>query len=119
MAMLGWGLIVLIVFPLIGLLLAVTILGIPLAGILFLLYLLGLLVGKYFVSLTLGKYLFTKYQWSLANTWQKQFLTGLVLITLLGLLPVLGPIVKLVILIIGMGSLTVWLKTELNYRHGK
>jgi len=118
-AMLGWGVISLFILPVISLLLLITIVGMPLASILFLLYLLALVIGKYFAALALGQYLFTKYHWSIADSQQKQFLTGLVLISLIGLIPLLGAIVKFVALVIGLGSLTVWLKAEINARHAK
>lgn len=119
LAMVGWGLIGLFIFPLIGILLVVTIIGIPLAGITLLLYLLALMIGRYFTQLALGKYLFDKYQWGIADSSQKQFLVGLVLVSLVGLVPILGPIVKFVVSIIGLGSLVVWMKTELGVRHAK
>lgn len=109
---LGWGLIMVIVTPVVGIALAITIIGIPLAILLFLAYGLGLLIACILAPVVLGAWLI---KWITKSATPKvdwvAILLGVVVFNLVGIIPVLGGLFKIILLLSVVGSLTVaWRK---------
>lgn len=103
---LGWGAVYLIVTPVAVVLLLLTIIGIPLALIILALYGISLCVSKVLAGFTLGLLLVTQtgkaaYKGSLV--WPLAL--GLVIITLLSMIPFLGWAVKLLLVLWALGAL--------------
>jgi len=91
----GWGLMVLIVTPILSLILITTLIGIPLSTIIFGSYFIALYSSEIVVSLIIGQ--------KLAKNQYVQGLLGLSVLTLLGLIPFVGAFIKLVVLLLGLG----------------
>jgi len=109
---LGWGLIMVIVTPVVGIALAVTIIGIPLAILLFLSYGLGLLIACILAPVILGAWLI---KWITKNPTAKvdwvAIILGVVVFKLVGVVPVLGGLAKLLLVLSVIGSMSVaWRK---------
>lgn len=102
---LGLGLTILIVTPFLSLMLLLTIIGIPLSGIIFSIYLIALSLTKVVTSIILGNYLFQKSYLKSKNQYLLSFL-ALLLLTLIGFIPFVGDLVKLFILLFGLGAIT-------------
>jgi hypothetical protein len=106
------GLLVLFVLPaLLGLLL-ITLLGLPLALIGYLLYGLSLYLAPLPVSFWVGHSLSTALNWSISP--YLQFILGLLLITLLTLIPTLGWLISFIVIILGLGAYYLPLMTGLQ-----
>jgi hypothetical protein len=99
---LGWGLIVLVVTPFLMLMLLITVIGIPLSGIILSLYLLFLTLSGIVTSIIVGNYVSQKGYIKTKNLYFQGFI-GLLLLTLLGLIPFVGGLVKIIILLFGLG----------------
>jgi len=100
-ASLGWGVIIVLMVPTMALLFAVTIVGIPVSFVLLIIAYVLWTLAQYFVAFFLGrKILLTKFGerrgWAL-------FL-GLFILYLLGLLPVIGVLVKLILVLFAIGA---------------
>lgn len=108
------GLICLVVMPIALVILAVTIIGAPLAMILAALYFVALYLTKIFVGIFLGETILKL----LANQKDPQLvwsmILGLLLIFVICLIPYLGWIIKLFIVLWGLGALALIVKKELN-----
>lgn len=109
---LGWGLIMVIVTPVVGIALAVTVIGIPLAILIFLTYCLGLFIACILSPVVLGAWLI---KWITKSATPKvdwvAIILGVVVFNLVGIIPVLGGLFKMVLLLSVVGSLTVaWRK---------
>ncbi len=100
-ANIGLGLMLLIMTPFAMLILAVTIIGIPLSLILLAIYLLSLYLSTMITSVVVGKYIFVK------NKFQEniylQSIVGLLIISLLKLIPVVGGLTQLIVILFGVG----------------
>jgi hypothetical protein len=98
----GWGLILLVGLPLLGVLAAVTVVGIPLA--LVLLFALGLLysIGYVAGSLVVGRLIVKTPRSALLA-----LLVGLLILRLLALIPIVAGIVGAIATVIGFGSIAV------------
>ncbi len=100
---LGIGLLALAVTPLLVILLLVTVIGIPFA-LLWIVFLgFGLWLSKIFVSVALGSAL-TKY---FKKNWNAYLIytSGLAIISLIGLIPIVGGIVGFIVALIGLGAI--------------
>lgn len=109
---LGWGLIMVIVTPVVGIALAVTVIGIPLAILLFLAYCLGLFIAFILSPVVLGAWLI---KWITKNPPAKvdwvAIILGVVVFKLVGIVPVLGGLAKLLLVLSVVGSSVVaWRK---------
>lgn len=101
-ASLGWGIIVMLMVPLLAALFALTIVGIPVALILVLVAYVVWVAAQYLTAFFVGrKILLPKFGerrgWALV--------LGLFLIYLLGLIPVMGTVVKVVFVLFALGAL--------------
>ena len=101
---LGYGVIVLLLTPLVALLLMFTLIGIPLAVLLLLSWIICLLVGKIIAAIVFGNWLFEKFKWQTKNSiWP--MIVGVVIASLVFSIPIIGWIIALVALIWGLGGL--------------
>lgn len=111
---LGWGLLIALLALPVLILMMVTVLGLPLA----LLGAAGLAAAfyltKYVVALAVGDLLSRRAGWK-ANPYADAFI-GLILITLLEFVPVLGPIVRLAVALLGLGGMFIYLRRRVGSR---
>jgi len=98
----GLGLIVLVVTPFLMLMLLITFIGIPLSGIIFLLYILFLSLSRMVTSILVGNFVYQKGYIKNENLYI-QGIVGLFLLSVLGLIPFVGTMVKLISLLFGLG----------------
>lgn len=103
----GLGFLSLIITPVIIVLLFAIILGIPLALILMALYIFALYTTKIFVGLALGKKI-TNGKWS--AIWAMTL--GVVLLSILEIIPILNIFVGITIVLSGLGAITLALKAK-------
>jgi cytoskeletal protein CcmA (bactofilin family) len=100
---LGLGFAVLVGVPIATIVVAVTLVGLPLAFMFLALYLVALYLAKIWVGAFLGRALLkpagtTKHDWLLS------LLVGLLILTILGVIPYLGGLVHFVIVCLGLGA---------------
>jgi cytoskeletal protein CcmA (bactofilin family) len=98
------GFITLAVLPIAAILIAFTIIGLPLSILTLFYYLTLLYMGKIFVGLFVGEKLFGLTGKTVRPAWA--LTTGLLTILLLGLVPYLGYIVRLLYILFGIGTIT-------------
>jgi hypothetical protein len=101
-ASLGVGLVALIVSPAAVFLMMITIVGIPLGLVTLVSMVMLMCLSDLVVAATLGSYLNQK-GWLANKNAYIQSVVGLVLVVLIGLIPVIGGLAKLIFLILGMG----------------
>ncbi|MBD2081565.1 hypothetical protein [Leptolyngbya sp. FACHB-17] len=99
-----WGIGASITLVALILFLAITLIGIPLIPLLILVASLATFVGTLGISLWVGQQITKSDQ----RTRLQQFLIGLLIITLLSLVPVLGGIVTFIVSLFGLGALLAW-----------
>lgn len=105
---LGFGALALIVTPTLVILLLITVIGIPLALILAGLYGIALYISKIIAAVYIGTLLHNKF--NLTNKYKGvlSFLAGLVILSILGIIPYLSILVYMYIVFIGFGSLVLY-----------
>lgn len=97
----GSGLLVLIVTPILALLLMITLIALPISVIILALYFIGLYLSTILSSILVGNYL-SKIAKLKANNYVQGFL-GLILITLIEIIPFVGGLTKFLLLLLGIG----------------
>ena len=97
-----WGMGAIVTFVALNIFLAITLIGIPLIPLLSVIFSLTSLVGALGISLFIGQ------QVSDRRSPLQQFLIGLLIVTLLALIPFVGGIVVFVVSLVGLGSLLTW-----------
>ena len=107
---LGWGILALLLTPIIAIILLITIIGIPLALILMALWLIAMYVSKILVGILIGRTLLLKY-------WPKQkdslilaMIVGIVITYLVFAIPFIGWIATLMAALFGLGGIMLALK---------
>lgn len=111
-AAIGWGLLFLTVVPLLACLFIITLIGIPLGVVTILIYAVSLLLAKLLVSLSLGSRLLKDVKF------KKPYLSltlGLVIMVILQLIPVFGWLTYFILILFGLGVLTLQEKTLLTH----
>lgn len=103
-----WGLGAAIAVILLIIFLAITLLGIPLIPIVGLMTGIAVLVGSLGVALAIGRQMFGSSERSITQ----QFLGGMLILALLGLVPIVGGSMLLVVNLMGLGSILVWQLTK-------
>lgn len=105
------GLVVVIITPIVGMLLLITILGIPIAFVLGLLYLLAICLAKIYTGIVFGGLIskWTKKEVSVNWKWA---VVGVLAIQIVILIPIIGWIAACVMFIISFGSIS-----HLAYQH--
>lgn len=109
---LGFGFLALILTPIILVLLMMTVIGIPLSFILLSLYIISIYISKIIVSTLIGFFFQKKFNLSNVQTFWL-FLLGLITLSILGIIPIVGWIFGLVLASFGLGSIVLYMK---NYR---
>jgi len=97
------GFVIIVATPVLIILLLVTLIGIPFAIFATIGYMGLIYFSKFFVAMALGKYLSQAWKSHLSVSWQ--FVVGMAMFYLLGMIPVIGFFVKLVTLFAGVGAL--------------
>lgn len=105
----GIGLLILMFTPFLAVILLATIVGIPLGLIVFALYGISLYVSGIFVALYTGKKIFAWLKMKQGS--YIQLLTGLFILMILTNIPLLGWLIKFIVVILGMGALLITKKT--------
>lgn len=100
---LGWGTVALVVIPIVAVSLLVTLFALPVGVILLALYVPTVYLARIYAITCLGQFLFRRQSDSpsLAGT----FVAGLVLYSLLSLIPVVGGLLTLLVILFGLGAL--------------
>ncbi|MCK4808531.1 MAG: polymer-forming cytoskeletal protein [Candidatus Aenigmarchaeota archaeon] len=101
-----YGLITLVVFPVIALLLAITVIGIPISIMMILLYIVTIYLSKVFVGLFLGRLILKNENIVWAT------ILGLVIYLVLANIPVIGGLVTFLTVLLGLGTITIWITTK-------
>lgn len=96
------GLAVLIATPVLAILLMVTLVGFPIAMITLFAYGVMIYLSKIFVAMAIGAYVAKMGKFRLSPFWA--FTTGLVLYYILGFIPIIGWLLKLLVLLAGVGA---------------
>jgi len=106
----GWGILALLLTPIIIIILLITIIGIPLSLILLALWLIALYVSKILVGILVGRSLLT-------NLWQKQkdslilaMIIGTIISYIIFAIPFIGSFVALLAMLWGLGGIILALK---------
>lgn len=107
-ASIGWGIIVLLLVPLVAILLAITIVGLPLSILLIVLGYLVWMIAKYMMAFFIGRRILLG-RYGERRGWA--LILGLFLFYLIGLIPVVGNFVKIVLSLFAIGAMV------LSYRH--
>lgn len=94
------GLCIFIIFPILFLLLCISVIGIPIAIILLILYILVLYISHIIVGIILGKYIFKRYNIYL------QIILGICLIKILIYIPIIGFLLGLCTILFTLGLIT-------------
>lgn len=98
----GWGLIVLVITPVLTVILLLTIVGIPLAFILMMLYLITMYLSSLVTAGAVGNWMVEK-NWLRTENKYLEAIAGLVVITILGKIPLIGGMISFVVLLLGLG----------------
>lgn len=101
-ASLGWGILIAIGLPVAALLFTITVIGIPVALVLALIAYLAWLLAQYVTAVFLGRKILLS-RFGERRGWA--LFLGLLIIYLLGWVPVLGNLVKLVLVLFGLGAI--------------
>lgn len=102
-ASLGWGVIIALGLPVVTVLFALTIVGIPVSLVLILLAYLIWIASQYLTAFFLGRKIMLQ-RFGERRGWA--LFLGLFLIYLLGLIPVLGNLIKLFLVLLALGAIT-------------
>lgn len=102
---LGWGLVWVIGVPIAAAIIAMTVIGVPLALIVMLLYLISLYLGRAVTAVWIGRLILRGWAREERGRLVVAFLTGGLILLLLGLIPVLGALVTFVATVAGLGAL--------------
>lgn len=104
---LGFGALALIVIPTTLFFLIISVVLYPLLFILTALFGISLYISKIIVAVTLGLWMEKRFNWPRKHMGVWTTLLGLVILSAIGVIPVLGFIVKLIVLFLGLGSIIV------------
>jgi len=96
------GFALLIVVPAAIIILLILVVTIPISLAILFFYVLGIYLAKVFVGLALGRTMVGYFKWNIGNI--LAFLIGLAIVMLLGLIPFIGPLVRFVYIIFGLGA---------------
>jgi hypothetical protein len=97
------GFVTLIIVPITIVLLLITVIGIPFAILLAFAYGFILYLSKLFVALAIGQFINAKGKWNIHPIWT--FVGGLVIYYLVGIIPVIGALMKVIVLFAGLGTI--------------
>jgi len=103
-ANIGWGLLTLILFPIVFCILLVTLIGIPLALLLLVFILIGLYLGKLFVAVAAGSLIATGLFKKEGAFWVR-LVVGAVILYLVLAIPIVGWLVAVIVFCMGIGAI--------------
>jgi len=109
-ASLGWGILALLLTPIIAIILLITIIGIPLALILMALWLIAMYVSKILVGILIGRTLLSKYWLKQKDSLILAMIVGIVVAYLIFAIPFIGWIMALMATLFGLGGIMLVLK---------
>lgn len=98
----GWGLIAAVAVPVVAVLFTITIVGIPIAAVLLLVAYVVWLAAQYVTAFFIGRKILLS-RFGERRGWA--IVLGLFLIYLLGLLPILGNLVKIILVLFSLGAM--------------
>lgn len=113
-ANIGLGFAFLVVIPFAILFALITVLGIPAALIAGFIYLISLYISRIYISVWIGRKIVGYFKRDTAGAFFWPFLLGIIIIALVGLIPFIGWLFKLLCLFIGLGAF--WLGTWRSIR---
>jgi hypothetical protein len=114
-ASLGWGAVILFATPIAAILACFTVIGIPLGLIALVLYAIAIYISQVFVSLFIGRWIIGRFREADSKAIMVGALaSGLVIITLLELIPFLGFWIGLAVALFGLGAVLVSETTSRN-----
>jgi|APSaa5957512576_1039674.scaffolds.fasta_scaffold37624_1 hypothetical protein len=108
---LGWGFLNLLLTPVIGVMFLLTLIGIPVGVLVFLIFSLAVYASKLVISLSLGTKILKD---SKLTTPYKNLSLGLVIITALKLIPIIGWLTYFILFLNGLGAITLLAKNSLK-----
>ncbi len=104
----GWGILVILVVPVVAVLLAITIVGIPISFLLVVVTYLAFVAAQFVMAFVIGRAVLLK-KFGDRRGWA--IVLGLFIFFILGLIPIIGRIIYVAVVIIGFGGMV------LSYRH--
>lgn len=106
-ASLGWGLLTLVLTPIVMTLFLVTVIGIPIAFVLFFLYVAALMLAYVYIAMSLGILIFKLFRNKSDSKWLYAcgVLFGLIILFLITKIPYVGSWLGFIALLLGLGSL--------------
>lgn len=110
------GLAALIMTPVVAVMLMVTIVGIPLAAVIMLLWTVGLFVSFAYSGYSLGAWLVERTMWKPRWPRALALLIGLVMLSILMLIPIIGGLFGFLTLIWGLGGVVLMLNEYFKKR---
>lgn len=114
-----WGIVGLIVAPVVAIFLMISVIGLPLGLILFTGYFIGIYIAKVYMSVFLGEYLLSM-TGSQSKSLVLMLFIGLLVFEMIGLVPGVGGFVGLLVVIFGFGAILVTKKEMyVNFRKKK
>jgi len=106
----GWGLLTLLIVPVIGLTFIISLIGIPFGVLTFMYYAISIYFAHLVSGLIIGSRLLKDKKFKKPY---KSFLLGMLILAVLKLIPVLGWLVYFILTLFGLGTLTLYEKTVL------
>lgn len=100
----GWGVLYIVVAPVVAVFFLVTVVGLPLGLMVIFAYILDLIAASWVTGLVLGKYLSERTKATWLQSRYAQYLVGYSLLMLAAALPILGGLLSLFAVCVGMGS---------------
>jgi cytoskeletal protein CcmA (bactofilin family) len=105
---LGWGAVILFATPIAAIVVCLTVIGIPVGLIALALYAIAIYISQVFVGLFIGRWIIGRFREVESRAIMVGALaTGLVILTLLGLIPYLGFWIGLAVALFGLGAMLV------------
>jgi cytoskeletal protein CcmA (bactofilin family) len=101
---LGWGVLTLVLIPILLLILMVTLVGIPLALLALLAFIVGLYLGKLFVAIAAGGFVISRLSKKETPFWAR-LVVGAVLVYLVLAIPILGFFIAVLVYCLGIGAI--------------
>lgn len=103
-ASIGWGVVVMLLGPIVFVMLLLTAIGIPLAFLEVVVWGVAMALSTVFAGVGVGQWLLGRFQWNASSLWWATAV-GIVVTTLVFQVPVLGPLAVLVAMWWGLGAL--------------
>jgi len=101
----GWGVLALLLTPIIAIILLITIIGIPLSFILMALWLIALYLSKIFVGILVGRSLLNNYWTKQKDSLILAMIIGIIIVKLIITLPFIGWVLGLLAVLWGLGGI--------------